>query len=172
MAKFFSILKGLRILVVDPHADSRDLLSILFGMYGVETIEAASAEEALNILNQTPPDLLISEVRLPGENGYSLMQKVKSAFTAKHTTNGTAHHGEIPAIALTSFARDSDRACAIAAGFSRHVSKPCNLDELLDIVIDLVQAYCRVPSDFGGASHALCCEGLFLKTDSENTPHF
>jgi CheY-like chemotaxis protein len=144
---------------------------MFFDLYDITTVEAASAKEALSILNQTPPDLLISELRLPDESGYSLMQKVKAAFSTAPNT-GRAAHAEIPAIALTCHASKCDREEAIAAGFSRHVSKPCNLDELLEIVIDLTQ-YHRVPIGSSGTSYALCCEGCSsLKTDSEDTPHF
>ncbi|MBW4417596.1 MAG: response regulator [Myxacorys californica WJT36-NPBG1] len=173
MAKFSSLLKGLQILVVDAHADSRRLLSMFFDLYDITTVEAASAEEALNIVNQMSPDLLISEVRLPDETGYSLVQKVKERFSTESKTRGVACHAEIPAIALTCHASKGDREEAIAAGFSRHVAKPCNLDELLGVIIELTQPYHRVPLGSSGTSYALCCEGCSsLKTDSGDTPHF
>jgi CheY-like chemotaxis protein len=119
-------LNGLRVLVVDSDSDSRDLLRMVFELYGVETIAAPSAGEALEILKQVKPDLLISEIRLPKEDGYSLMSKVKALEIAQQV--------QIPAIALTVYARESDRTYALSVGFERHLSKPFDIDELLEIV--------------------------------------
>ena len=119
-------LKGLQVLVVDSDPDSRYLLTILFEEYGVETIAATSAIEALEILKQIKPDLLISELRLPNEDGYSLMDKVK-AFEMQRQV-------EIPAIALTVYAREDDRAHALSVGFGKHLSKPFDIDELIETV--------------------------------------
>jgi CheY-like chemotaxis protein len=119
-------LKGLQVLVVDSDPDSRYLLTMLFEEYGVETIAATSAIEALEILKQIKPDLLISEIRLPNEDGYSLMDKVK-AFEMQRQV-------EIPAIALTVYARDDDRAHALSVGFGKHLSKPFDIDELIETV--------------------------------------
>jgi CheY-like chemotaxis protein len=71
----------LRVLVVDSDPDSRDLLTMILEAYGVETVAAPSVSEALEILKQVKPDLLISEIRLPKEDGYSLMHKVKALET-------------------------------------------------------------------------------------------
>jgi len=83
-------LKGLQVLVVDSDPDSRYLLTILFEEYGVETIAATSAIEALEILKQIKPDLLISEIRLPNEDGYSLMDKVKAFEMRKASRDSSA----------------------------------------------------------------------------------
>jgi CheY-like chemotaxis protein len=119
-------LKGLQVLVVDSDPDSRYLLTMLFEEYGVETIAATSAIEALEILKQIKPDLLISEIRLPNEDGYSLMDKVK-AFEMQRQV-------EIPALALTVYAREDDRAHALSVGFGKHLSKPFDIDELIETV--------------------------------------
>ncbi len=119
-------LKGLQVLVVDSDPDSRYLLTILFEEYGVETIAATSAIEALEILKQIKPDLLISEIRLPNEDGYSLMDKVK-AFEIQRQVH-------IPALALTVYAREDDRAHALSVGFGKHLSKPFDIDELIETV--------------------------------------
>ncbi len=119
-------LNGLRVLVVDSNLDSRDLLTMVFEPYGVETIAATSAGEALEILKQVRPDLLISEIRLRKEDGYSLISKVKALEIAQQV--------QIPAIALTVYARESDRARALSVGFDRYLSKPFDINELLEIV--------------------------------------
>lgn len=122
---------GLRVLVVDGHADSIALLMLLFKDYGIETIAASSASESLEIMQQACPDLLISEIILPDENGYSLMRKVK-AFES-------AYNVKIPAIAVTTCASSADRLQALAAGFCRHLSKPLNLDELMATVAGVLE---------------------------------
>lgn len=115
--------KGLRVLVVDGTADCRDLLRILFNQYELETTTATCVSEALEIIQQTCPDLLISEIILPDEDGYSLMRKVK--------TFEKTYHVQIPAIALTVCAEESARFHALAAGFYRHLPKPLNIDKLI-----------------------------------------
>jgi hypothetical protein len=124
-------LKGLQVLVVDSDPDSRYLLTILFEEYGVETIAATSALEALEILKQIKPDLLISEIRLPNEDGYSLMDKVKAFESGRHV--------HIPALALTVYAREDDRAHALSVGFEDHLPKPFDIDELLATVAGLTR---------------------------------
>ncbi len=119
-------LNGLRVLVVDSNLDSRDLLTMVFEPYGIETIAATSAGEALEILKQVRPDLLISEIRLRKEDGYSLISKVKALEIGQQV--------QIPAIALTVYARESDRARALSVGFDRYLSKPFDINELLEIV--------------------------------------
>ncbi|HEY9819279.1 MAG TPA: response regulator [Candidatus Sericytochromatia bacterium] len=124
-------LDGLQILVVDGDPDSRYLLTMLFEEYGIETIAATSASETLEILKQVKPDLLISEIRLPKEDGYSLMSKVKAIESAEQV--------QIPAIALTTQARECDRAHALSVGFCNHLPKPFDIDELIAMVACLTQ---------------------------------
>ncbi len=94
--------------------------------YGVETIAASAAGEALEILKQVKPDLLISEIRLPKEDGYSLMHKVKALETAQQV--------QIPAIALTVYGREDEHSHALSVGFGKHLSKPFDIDELIETV--------------------------------------
>ncbi|MBD1909158.1 MULTISPECIES: response regulator [unclassified Leptolyngbya] len=126
-----SLRKGLRVLVVDGNADSSELLTVLLEGYGVEAIAATCASDCLEIMQKSCPDLLISELVLPGEDGYSLMSKVKALETERGTP--------IPAIALTVCANKSERDQALAAGFCRHLSKPFNIDELLETVACLTR---------------------------------
>jgi CheY-like chemotaxis protein len=118
-----SLRKGLRVLVVDGAADSRDLLTALFDEYEVETTTATCVSEALEVMQQNRPDLLISEIFLPGEDGYSLMSKVKTLEATYFT--------QIPAITLTVCAEERDRIQALEAGFCRHLSKPLDIDQLI-----------------------------------------
>lgn len=133
-------------LVVDDHADSRDLLTIFLEGYGIETIAATCISESLELMQQTRPDLLISEIVLPDGDGYSLMSKVKD-FESDYGV-------QIPSIALTTHVRESDRIHALAFGFCRHLSKPLNLDELIATVISVTKpaetmvTNARTPADF------------------------
>lgn len=126
-----SFRKGFRVLVVDSHADSRDLLIMFFREYGIETIAAACISESLELMQQTCPDVLISEIVLPDGDGYALMSKVKD-FESNYNV-------QIPSIALTTRVRDSDRIHALSAGFCKHLSKPLNLDELLATVTSVTE---------------------------------
>ena len=131
-------LNGLRVLVVDNDPDSRYLLTMMFEEYGVETIAAKSAFEALEILNQVKPDLLISEIPLPQEDGYSLMRQVRASQMQRQA--------QIPAIALTTHAREEDRAQALAVGFEEHLPKPFDIDELIATVACLTKHVRLVPT--------------------------
>lgn len=116
--------KELRVLVVDGDADSRALLMMLFEEHGVETIAATCVSESLEIMQHTCPDLLISEIVLPEEDGYSLIRKVK-AFE-------TTYRVQIPAIALTVYAGEADRVQALTAGFCSHLPKPLDINTLIE----------------------------------------
>jgi two-component system, OmpR family, response regulator len=131
-------LDGLQVLVVDSDPDSRYLLTLIFEEYGVETIAATSADEALEILKQVKPNLLISEIRLPKEDGYSLMHKVKALESERQV--------QIPALALTVYTREDDRAHALAVGFGKHLSKPFDIDELIETVTCLTKQLQSVPA--------------------------
>lgn len=86
-----SLQDGVRVLVVDSHPDSCELLVLLLDQCGIETTVATSVSQAIELIHQAPPDLLISEILLPGEDGYSLMHRVKTLETKLHV--------QIPAIA-------------------------------------------------------------------------
>jgi signal transduction histidine kinase/ActR/RegA family two-component response regulator len=118
------ILAGLRVLVVDDEADARDLLAIRLQQYGADVITAPSAEAAMEALalQEPRPDLIVSDIAMPGEDGYSLIRRVR----AMEPEQG----GRIPAIALTAYSRTKDRVQALAAGFQIHMPKPVNAAEL------------------------------------------
>ncbi len=115
---------GLRVLVVDSEHDSSELLAVMLAHYGIETITATCVSEAIEKMQQFQFDLLISEIILPNEDGYSLIQQVKH---------------QIPAIALTVCAREQDRIRALTAGFSSHLPKPVNVEDLIATVTYLTR---------------------------------
>ncbi|MBW4561969.1 MAG: response regulator [Mojavia pulchra JT2-VF2] len=120
---------GLRLLIIDDHADTRELLKILFETEGYEIKAAATASEALNVMSGFLPDIVISEIYLPDEAGHLLLAKVRNLEAARDRW--------IPAIALTAFAKEEDRAYALEAGFQMYLSKPVILDELVCVVTNL-----------------------------------
>jgi PAS domain S-box-containing protein len=124
-----SVLDGLRVLVVDDEADARELVATMLREYNVEVIAVGSASEALEALQRLKPDVLVSDIGMPGEDGYTLMRKVR----ALEAEQG----GQIPAVALTAYAREEERRSALAAGFHKHMPKPVNIVELAVIVANL-----------------------------------
>jgi PAS domain S-box-containing protein len=123
-------LLGIRILLVDDEIDTRDLMSFLLQQYGATVTEASSASEALKAFAELPPDILLSDLGMPLVDGYSLMTQIRSMSSDQG--------GEIPAIALSAYAGESDRDRAFTAGFQKHLAKPVEPTELLALIIDLL----------------------------------
>jgi signal transduction histidine kinase/CheY-like chemotaxis protein len=109
-------LSGLRILVVEDDTDTRQLLTVLLESHGAHVSNAASAKEALQTFGLSKPDVLLCDIGLPGENGYTLLRQIRAL--------GAEKGGNVPALALTAYARPEDRQQALAAGFQMHLSKP------------------------------------------------
>ncbi|WP_017315250.1 response regulator [Mastigocladopsis repens] len=124
------ILDGVRILVVDDEADTRDFLVAAIEMCGGEVIAVSSVVEAIQVISQQRLDVLVSDIGMPGEDGYSLIRKVR--------TLPKEQGGEIPAVALTAYARAEDRMRSLSAGFQMHLSKPVEPDKLATVVASLV----------------------------------
>jgi PAS domain S-box-containing protein len=122
-------LDGLRVLVVDDEPDALDLASAVLGGAGAAVRTCASAREALDVLRQWRADVLVSDVEMPGENGYSLIRKVRAL--------GAEQGGQIPAVALTAYGRAEDRSRALSAGYTVHVAKPVDPGELTIIIASL-----------------------------------
>ena len=113
----------MHILVVDDQADGRTLTSLVLTEAGATVIAVESAREALHqVLDGQRPDVIVSDIGLPEEDGYALVRQIRQ--------HEAAHGGFLPAIALTGFARAEDRARILAAGFQAHVSKPLDPAEL------------------------------------------
>jgi signal transduction histidine kinase/CheY-like chemotaxis protein len=122
-------LAGVRVLLVDNDADARELITMMLAEGGAEVRTAASATEALAACDEWRPDVLISNIGMPGEDGYTLMKKLR----ARESERG----GHIPAIALTAYGRREDRLRAISVGYECHVPKPVEPAELLVVVASL-----------------------------------
>jgi PAS domain S-box-containing protein len=121
---------GIRVLVVDDEADIRDFITTILEQYAAEVQAVASVKEALDIIAHFKPDVLISDIGMPGEDGYSLIRKVRSQPPEKG--------GNIPAAALTAYARAEDRMRAIQSGYQLHLPKPVEPAELATVVASLV----------------------------------
>ncbi|MEM7578969.1 MAG: response regulator [Cyanobacteria bacterium P01_A01_bin.80] len=119
----------IKALVVDDEPDARELLVFILEEQGAEIESAASAKEALIKLKSFAPDILISDIGMPEENGFSLLEKIRLLPDNQG--------GNIVAIALTAFASKEDRKKALDAGFQMHLTKPFDADELINAVIDL-----------------------------------
>lgn len=124
-------LDGMKVLIVDDEADTRELLSVGLDQCGAKVTIVASAQEALEAIKKEPFAILISDIGMPHEDGYELIKKVR-ALPAKQG-------GKLPAIALTAYARTEDRLRALRAGYHTHVSKPVELAELAAVMASLVQ---------------------------------
>jgi CheY-like chemotaxis protein len=122
-------LDGVRVLVVDDEKDARDVIVAILEQRGARTFEAASVEEALAMLDEERPDVLVSDIGLPEEDGYSLMRRIRALPRERG--------GGIPAAALTAYARTEDRMQALLAGFQIHVPKPVQPAELIAVVSSL-----------------------------------
>ncbi|HVF28750.1 MAG TPA: ATP-binding protein [Pyrinomonadaceae bacterium] len=125
----FEGLEGLKVLVVDDDADTRELLKAVLGSRGVEVSAAGSAWEALELFERLRPAVLVSDIGMPGEDGYDLIRKVR-ALPAERG-------GRTPAVALTAYAGAEDRTRAFLAGYQVHIPKPVEPTELLGVVAGL-----------------------------------
>jgi PAS domain S-box-containing protein len=122
-------LDGLKILVVDDEADTRELIREVLKECGSEVILSRSAAEALEALEQYKPDVLISDLGMPDEDGYSLITKIRALPSERG--------GHIPAAALTAYARAEDRMRVLRSGFQFHLPKPVDSAELVTVVASL-----------------------------------
>jgi PAS domain S-box-containing protein len=132
-------LEGLSVLVVDDEADARDLVASILRESGATVRAVASAAEAFPLLRAEPPAVLVSDVGMPGEDGYGLIRRVR----ALPATAG----GVTPAVALTAYARPQDRTRALLEGFQLHLSKPVEPEELVAAVANLGGRLTRRSSD-------------------------
>jgi len=129
-------LDGLRVLVVDDHDDARELIRTVLEQCGADVAVAGSADEALQALEHRRVDVLLSDLAMPGADGFELIRRVR----AREQAAGAA---TLPAVALTAYAGTVDRARALAAGFQAHASKPIAPDELATLVHSLTRPNAR-----------------------------
>ncbi len=123
-------LSGVRVLVVDDEADTRDFIFTVLQQCQAEVRVVASVQEALQVISQWKPDVLVSDIGMPDEDGYSLIRKLRS--------QPPEQGGKIPAAALTAYARAEDRMRAIKEGYQLHLPKPIEPAELATVVASLV----------------------------------
>ncbi len=123
-------LKGVRVLVVDDEVDTRDLLKTVLSKHGARVTTAPSAAVALNLMSRVKPDVLISDVGMPDIDGYALMRQIRALPPERG--------GQVPAVALTAYAREQDRKRAIDAGYQLHLSKPIEINQLSASVAHLI----------------------------------
>lgn len=122
-------LDDLHILIVDDEDDTLDLVTMELAQHGARTTSASNAKEALELLSKNRFDLLISDIAMPGVDGYGLMREVRRLEADKEQ--------RIPSVALTAYASVQDRMRAILAGFNTHVAKPVEANELVTVVAGL-----------------------------------
>ena len=124
-------LQGVRVLAVDDEQDALDFMTDLLERCGMIVVSATSTEQALAMVRADQPDIIISDIGMPGGDGYQLIQSVR----AMPANDG----GSIPAVALTAFARTEDRTRALRSGFQAHVPKPVDFRELLAVLVSVVR---------------------------------
>jgi CheY-like chemotaxis protein len=123
------LLQGISVLVVDDDDDSRQVVEVHLERHGAQVLTAASAAVALDLLQREHVDVLLSDVAMPGEDGYTLIRKLRALNTPRTAA--------IPAVALTAFARNEDRQQALQAGFQLHLPKPVDTHALIVAVAKL-----------------------------------
>jgi CheY-like chemotaxis protein len=115
--------------VVDDETDALDLIGVELAQHGAKVTGVTTAAEALSAIEQVKFDLLISDIGMPDMDGYDLIRQIRKQEEGKHQ--------KIPAVALTAYARVQDRMQAIMAGYSTHVAKPVEANELVTVVASL-----------------------------------
>jgi PAS domain S-box-containing protein len=121
-------LYGARVLVVDDEADARELAKRVLQEHGATVVTAASGQEAIDVVSAAAPDVLVSDLGMPGVDGYELVRAVR------------AKRGPVPAVAVTGFARPEDRLRALSAGYEGYLTKPIDPTDLVMVVARLLNA--------------------------------
>ncbi|MDC0720944.1 PAS domain-containing hybrid sensor histidine kinase/response regulator [Nannocystis bainbridge] len=122
-------LRGLKILIVDDERDARELVAAFLQPTGAVVLTAENGEQALTLVGRERPDVIVSDIAMPGEDGYDWMRRLRQ----RPSDDG----GRTPALALTAYARLEDRTRALLAGYQKHLGKPCE-------PLDLVTAICEL----------------------------
>jgi len=131
------MLSGLRVLVVDDEPDASALTAEVLGSRGAQVEKAASVREAYALFERFRPELIVSDIAMPDEDGFSFIRRIRSLPSAQG--------GRVPAIALTAFASESDSARALEFGYSLHLGKPVDPDALAEAVAKLVTPLASTP---------------------------
>lgn len=133
-------LSGLRVLVVDDEEDARDLIYLILTQSGAEVKAVATVADALHELVEWRPDALVSDIAMPGKDGYMLIDQVR-IMEAQF-----GNRRRIPAVALTAYARGQEQSRALAAGYQAHLSKPAKSANLVMVIKNLVQSMSDYPA--------------------------
>jgi CheY-like chemotaxis protein len=134
-------LESVRVLLVDDDPDTNEAMRVLLGRCGAEVRVAASAAHAFEILGRWTPDVLVSDVGMPGEDGYALLARVRQS---------DGPFARIPAIALTAYASVEDRVRLLSAGFHMHLAKPADLRELTAAIRVVLRGAGSASGSLGG----------------------
>ncbi|WAL61137.1 hybrid sensor histidine kinase/response regulator [Thermocoleostomius sinensis] len=129
-------LSGINILLVEDEADARDFLSFVLQQYGATIEIAPSVQAALTLLSAFNPDVLISDIAMPGQDGYTLMQEIRSK----------PHLAQLPAIALTAYSGEAEQEKALASGFDAHLTKPVEVHQLIHTIDQVMNTSHRLAS--------------------------
>jgi signal transduction histidine kinase/CheY-like chemotaxis protein len=128
------MLEGLTVLVVDDERDALELFATILAGAGAETRAALSTHEALRILDDWLPDVVVSDIEMPGEDGYALIRRLRARGDAAVS---------LPAVAVTAYGRIEDRVRALEAGFQMHIVKPVEPTELVAVIASLARRATR-----------------------------
>src|SRR5712691_2234408 len=127
-----SPLKGVHVLLVDDDLDTLELLSAALTLRKATVTAVSSAGEAIEAIKISHPDVLVSDIAMPGEDGYGLIQRVRAM--------DLDHAKAIPAVAITAYAKEEDRQRALSSGYQRYLSKPVELSEFVSAVADAAKS--------------------------------
>ena len=133
---------GVRVLVVDDHRDSLDMLAVMLELHGAQTRTAASVAEAMDLIAAERPDIVISDLDMPKENGFVLVRRIQETDPA------------LPVVAMTAHDSSEMREEVLAAGFRAHLAKPLDTGEFLAIIASLT-AHLMFALSFTGSLLAL-----------------
>jgi CheY-like chemotaxis protein len=127
-----SPLHGIRIVLVDDDADNLEVMTLFLERFGASVIPATSADEAMRQLVDAVPDAVVTDIGMPGEDGFALLRRVRQLPSDRGR--------DVPAIALTAYARPEDREAVLTAGFQAYVTKPVEPRDLVQTIADVVAA--------------------------------
>jgi CheY-like chemotaxis protein len=122
-------LQGIKVLVVDDEPDTLELLRMVLELRGASVVTENSAAQALERFEETAPDVLLSDIGMPGKDGLDFIREVRSLPSERG--------GRVPAVALTAYTRAEDRSTTLAAGFDRHIPKPVQPADVVAVVASL-----------------------------------
>jgi CheY-like chemotaxis protein len=131
MARSAVPLQGVKVLLVEDDADTREVLSLGFELAGARVESVGAAREALEAMHDRIPDVIVSDIGLPDEDGLSMMRHIR--------TLSPDEGGRVPAVAVTAYTLVDDKEEALRAGFQQHFRKPVETQQLLDRVAELAE---------------------------------